>query len=221
MTLVKMAIYAESSSVSVQEITVQEPSPTSPKSASFLLNKITANSLSKSEKLDRPDIITKFTNCRLLRSTTSSNPNSQCPVTYSLVEEDLWTSSLSGTILDGQQVFYDLKSKPDVVIDCGGKIISPGFIDIQLNGGFGVNFSDVPEIDGLSEEDKEEEWKKGGEGMVQGGKGGRKFKESLEMVNRRLIPTGVTSYLPTLTSQKPEVYHKVSLFQSIFFPSRL
>ena len=60
---------------------------------------------------------------------------------------------------------------------------------MQLNGGFGVNFSDVPEGE------KEEMDKK--------------FSASLEMVNKRLIPTGVTSYLPTLTSQRPEVYHRV------------
>ena len=103
-----------------------------------------------------------------------------------------------------------MKRNADVVIDCGGKIISPGFIDLQLNGGFGVNFSDVPGIGGLSDEEQDKEWDKEG-----GGKGGEKFKESLEMVNKRLIPTGVTSYLPTLTSQRPEVYHKVCL--SIYF----
>lgn len=106
------------------------------------------------------------------------------------MQEDLWISSLSGTILEGQEVFYEQKRKPDVVLDCGGKIISPGFIDMQLNGGFGVNFSDVPE--GEKEEMD------------------RKFRDGLEMVNRALIPTGVTSYLPTLTSQRPEVYYKVS-----------
>lgn len=198
MTLFKMAIDAFSYDASASEITIQAPSPTSLKSASSLNSPATSS---------KPDIITKFTNCRLLRSTTSSNPSSQCATTYKLVEEDLWISSLSGTILDGQQVFYDLKRKPDVVVDLGGKIISPGFIDMQLNGGFGINFSDVPQIDGLERGDQGEEWMKEG-----GGEGGQRFKESLEMVNKRLIPTGVTSYLPTLTSQKPEVYHKVRPF---------
>lgn len=171
MTLVKMVVEA--------------PSPTT--SESCLPEDITPTSS------PRPDIITKFTNCHLLRST--SNPSSQCAVTYKLVSEDLFTSSLTGTILDGQEVFYAQQRKPDVVIDCGGKIISPGFIDMQLNGGFGVNFSDVPEMDDGGEWDDV--------------RGGDKFKQGLEMVNRALIPTGVTSYLPTLTSQRSEVYYKV------------
>ena len=100
-----------------------------------------------------------------------------------------------------------MKRKPDVVIDCGGKIISPGFIDMQLNGGFGVNFSDIPDIEDMSSEQQADEWN-----QQNGGKGGKRFKESLQMVNRQLIPTGVTSYLPTLTSQKPEVYRKVRSF---------
>lgn len=109
-----------------------------------------------------------------------------------------------------------MKRKPDVVVDCGGKIISPGFIDMQLNGAFGVNFSDVPAF-----EDEDSNMKglplSGEWAEPSGGKCGRKFKESLEMINRRLIPTGVTSYLPTLTSQKPEVYHKVAPYPSPSF----
>jgi N-acetylglucosamine-6-phosphate deacetylase len=70
------------------------------------------------------------------------------------------------------------------VIDLGGRIISPGLIDIQLNGAYGFDFSVAPEQ--ISEYGKE-----------------------LARLNKSLIRTGVTSYLPTLTSQKSEVYHKV------------
>jgi len=127
------------------------------------------------------DIITKFTNCRLVAGS-------------SLVSADLWISSLSGTILNGQEVFYSQKRLPDVVIDLGNRIVSPGLIDVQLNGAFGVNFSDVP--DELE-----------------------RFPRLLADVNKRLVATGVTSYLPTVTSQRKEVYHKVRITFSSSFPA--
>jgi len=112
------------------------------------------------------ECITKFTNCRLVRGNA-------------LVEEDLWVSSLTGKILKGQEVFYGCH-----------RIISPGLLDVQLNGAFGFNFSAVPE-DLLT------------------------YPKALRQVNRSLISTGVTSYLPTLTSQKSEVYHKVRFIISM------
>lgn len=73
---------------------------------------------------------------------------------------------------------------PDVTINLGGRIISPGLIDVQLNGAFGFNFSQIPE-DASS------------------------YGKTLREVNKQLIKTGVTAYLPTLTSEKQEVYHQV------------
>lgn len=115
--------------------------------------------------------ITKFTNCFLVKNGT-------------LAYEDLWVSSGSGKIIRSQEAFYNSHLVPDIVVDLGGRIISPGLIDVQLNGAFGVNFSDVPQV--LSN-----------------------FTQTLSQVNRSLVQTGVTSYLPTLTSQRSEVYHKV------------
>jgi N-acetylglucosamine-6-phosphate deacetylase len=99
---------------------------------------------------------------------------------------DLWVSSTTGTILSGQTTFFDGQALPDRVIDLGGRIVAPGLIDVQLNGAFGFNFSTLP----------------------QDAPGGS-YAKCLADVNRQLISTGVTSYLPTLTSQKPQLYQQV------------
>ncbi|KAK5107860.1 hypothetical protein LTR62_000620 [Meristemomyces frigidus] len=101
-----------------------------------------------------------------------------------LVEGDLWISSVTGHILRSQEVFYEHHVIPDEVIDLKGKILCPGFIDVQFNGAFGFDFSSVPA-------DMNE------------------YQKGLHRLNKRLVRTGVTSYLPTLPSQKAEVYNKV------------
>jgi N-acetylglucosamine-6-phosphate deacetylase len=116
-------------------------------------------------------VITKFTNCRLVLGDT-------------IVENDLWVSAATGKILHSQASFYDEHAVPDQVIDLGGRIISPGLIECQLNGAFGFNFSAAPE------------------NMAT-------YNKGLQELNQKLISTGVTSYVPTVTSQRPEVYQKV------------
>ncbi|KAH7045886.1 N-acetylglucosamine-6-phosphate deacetylase [Macrophomina phaseolina] len=117
-----------------------------------------------------PSGITKLTNCRIVKADQ-------------LVYEDLWFSSVTGKVLHSQEIFYEHQLTPDHIIDLGGRIVSPGFIDVQLNGGFGFDFSVVP--DDVSQ-----------------------YAKGVLRVNKSLITTGVTSYLPTLTSQKSEVYQK-------------
>lgn len=117
--------------------------------------------------------VTKFTNCLLVKDDN-------------LVSEDLWVSSTSGKILNGQELLFEHRVAPDQIVDLGGRILSPGLIDTQLNGAYGFDFSVIPD-----------------EGAAAYGKG-------VLRVNRSLIATGVTSYLPTMTSQRPEVYHQVS-----------
>ncbi|KAF1837285.1 N-acetylglucosamine-6-phosphate deacetylase [Decorospora gaudefroyi] len=113
--------------------------------------------------------VIKFTNCLLVKGNA-------------LVDEDLWVSSLTGKILNGQEILYEHRTAPEEIVDLGGRILSPGLIDTQLNGAYGFDFSVIPE-----------------EGTTAYGKG-------VMRVNQSLIATGVTSYLPTLTSQPPEVY---------------
>jgi N-acetylglucosamine-6-phosphate deacetylase len=134
--------------------------------------------------------ITKFTNCRVFRD-------------GALRREDLWISSRTGKVLHSQgrdknslkmesqklnrsilDVFYSNKVVPDNVIDLGDRILSPGLIEAQLNGAFGFDFSVVP-------------------------KNISQYPKGLLRINKSLIKTGVTSYTPTTTCQKPEVYHQV------------
>lgn len=115
-----------------------------------------------------PSRITKFTNGFLLKD-------------GQLVEGDLWISSETGCIISPQSAFYSAHLTPDHIIDLKGRILCPGLMDVQLNGGYNFDFS-VPDAN---------------------------YAENLRDTNRRLIQGGVTSYLPTVTSQLPKVYHSV------------
>ncbi|VDO67306.1 unnamed protein product [Heligmosomoides polygyrus] len=101
-----------------------------------------------------------------------------------LVPDQVWVRD--GKIIDGASVFFDERRKADIQVDCEGLILSPGFIDIQINGGFGVDFSTMPATD--------EEYQRG-----------------VDEVSRRLLSYGVTSYAPTVITSPPEVYARVSL----------
>ncbi|KAF2453362.1 hypothetical protein BDY21DRAFT_374928 [Lineolata rhizophorae] len=121
-----------------------------------------------------PTGITKLTNCRLIKDGR-------------IVNEDLWISAKNGKILDSQEVFYAERATADEVVDLGGRLVAPGFMDVQMNGGFGFDFSTVPED--ISQ-----------------------YAKGVKKLNKSLVQTGVTAYLPTLPSQKSEVYHKVLPF---------
>jgi N-acetylglucosamine-6-phosphate deacetylase len=115
--------------------------------------------------------VVKFTNCLLVKG-------------GSLVNEDLWVSSVNGKILNGQEILYEHRTAPEEIVDLGGRILSPGLVDTQLNGAYGFDFSVIPEG------------------------GATAYGKGVLRVNRSLVAGGVTSYLPTLTSQRPEVYHQ-------------
>jgi len=61
----------------------------------------------------------QFINCRLVRD-------------HRLIQDDLWVRN--GKIINPEPVFFDEQSKAHRRIDCGGAIIAPGYIDIQING---------------------------------------------------------------------------------------
>jgi N-acetylglucosamine-6-phosphate deacetylase len=61
----------------------------------------------------------QFYNCRILRN-------------GKILEENLWVRD--GKIIDPEKIFYVEKIQPDVKFNCNGAVISPGFIDVQING---------------------------------------------------------------------------------------
>lgn len=124
--------------------------------------------------------ITKFTNCRLLKQTTLiDDPN-----------QTLWVDSATGKILNGQHAFYEHHLCPDETVDLGGRILAPGFIEAQLNGAFGFDFS----VPAASKRD---------------------YEEGLRGVKKGLVREGVTGFLPTVVSSRDEVYWEVGLPLSI------
>ncbi|XP_046893346.1 N-acetylglucosamine-6-phosphate deacetylase isoform X2 [Hypomesus transpacificus] len=110
--------------------------------------------------------IVQFVNCRILRE-------------HKLQREDLWVRE--GTILDPEKLFFDEKGYADETVDCKGCIVAPGFIDVQINGGYGIDFSQATED-------------------VRGG---------VSLVAKKILEHGVTSFCPTLVTSPPNIYHKV------------
>uniref|UniRef100_A0A3Q1B018 N-acetylglucosamine-6-phosphate deacetylase n=1 Tax=Amphiprion ocellaris TaxID=80972 RepID=A0A3Q1B018_AMPOC len=110
--------------------------------------------------------ITQFINCRILRD-------------HKLQREDLWVRE--GRILDPEKLFFDELGYADERVDCEGSIIAPGFIDVQINGGYGIDFSRVSED-------------------VSGG---------VSFVAKKILEHGVTSFCPTLVTSPAAIYHKV------------
>ncbi|XP_045893784.1 N-acetylglucosamine-6-phosphate deacetylase [Micropterus dolomieu] len=110
--------------------------------------------------------ITQFINCRILRD-------------HRLQREDLWVRE--GRILDPEKLFFDEHGYADKHVDCEGSIIAPGFIDVQINGGYGIDFSQASEDVG----------------------------SGVSFVAKKILEHGVTSFCPTLVTSPPSVYHKV------------
>nr|CAG4650160.1 EOG090X06GX [Sida crystallina] len=110
--------------------------------------------------------VIQFRNCSILRN-------------GKIIREDLWTRG--GKIINPEPIFFDEKNYADIQIDCEGALIAPGFIDVQINGGFGVDFS----------------------------QDGETIDEGLKTVAKGILAYGTTSFCPTLVTSPPEFYHKV------------
>lgn len=103
-----------------------------------------------------------------------------------IVANELYVDGTIGRILDGFEFPEGERVVTDKEVDLKGRILCPGFIDAQFNGAFKVDLSRLPSNGNINS-----------------------FKNDICVMNQRLVRTGVTSYLATMTSQKPEVYHKV------------
>eukprot|EP00124_Ichthyophonus_hoferi_P003880 Ihof_evm3s372 gene=Ihof_evmTU3s372 len=107
-------------------------------------------------------IKTRFTNVRILRD-------------HELVWGDLW-------IKDGKIIHAPSRSELTHVgyrtIDGNGLIIAPGFVELQLNGAYGIDFSDE-----------------------------KCTLEDVQEVGRRILKHGCTSFCPTLVSSHAKKYH--------------
>ena len=73
----------------------------------------TKNDHSRSRRLYR------FSNCTVLRH-------------HQIIHDDLWVRD--GRILNPEKVFFDERIRADIVVNCCGLLIVPGFIDVQING---------------------------------------------------------------------------------------
>ncbi|XP_069762087.1 N-acetylglucosamine-6-phosphate deacetylase isoform X2 [Narcine bancroftii] len=110
--------------------------------------------------------ITKFKNCCILKD-------------HRLQREDLWVRE--GKILNPEKLFFDEKGFTDIEVDCEGSIVAPGFIDTQINGGYGFDFSSAA----------------------------ASVRHGVSCVAKKLLSTGVTSFCPTLITSPPSVYHQI------------
>ncbi|XP_066545491.1 N-acetylglucosamine-6-phosphate deacetylase isoform X2 [Amia ocellicauda] len=110
--------------------------------------------------------ITQFVNCRILKD-------------HRLQREDLWVRE--GKILNPEKLFFDEEGFADTQVDCQDRIIAPGFIDVQINGGYGIDFSQATDD-------------------VKGG---------VALVAKKILAHGVTSFCPTLVTSPAHIYHKV------------
>jgi N-acetylglucosamine-6-phosphate deacetylase len=76
-----------------------------------------------------------FRNCRLFRD----------GMFVQKAFQELWVRD--GRVLEPIKIFYGERKRPNINVDCEGHILAPGFLDIQVNGAFGVDFTSLAETE--------------------------------------------------------------------------
>ncbi|KAL3810704.1 hypothetical protein ACHAXA_009986 [Cyclostephanos tholiformis] len=142
---------------------------------------------------------TRLSNARILRTDGSILPGSMdlCLVTGRIISVDVELAMGAneeegrGTMTMVVAEKEEGRADDDVeIVDCRGAILSPGYVDLQLNGAYGIDFSSVVVAGG---------------GGREGGGGGLNATDVL-LVSRRLVETGVTSFCPTMVSSSKMTY---------------
>lgn len=138
----------------------------------------------QSNKLSSP----MYSSCSSTMSEIIQIINARLVEGNSLVSRSLWIDSLAGIFVPSPDPAL-VKVKGVSTIDLQGRILSPGFIDLQINGAYGFDFSEDASKDAA----------------------GVSYKNRYSETRQKLIKTGTTSFLPTMTSQHAERYHQVSI----------
>uniref|UniRef100_A0A3Q3FCY3 N-acetylglucosamine-6-phosphate deacetylase n=1 Tax=Labrus bergylta TaxID=56723 RepID=A0A3Q3FCY3_9LABR len=121
--------------------------------------------------------ITQFVNCRILRDHRLQRYN-----THTHTDTHTHTHNYTQTHSQyPEKLFFDEQGYADKRVDCEGSIIAPGFIDTQINGGYGIDFSQASDDVG----------------------------SGVSFVAKKILEHGVTSFCPTLVTSPPAIYHKV------------
>lgn len=120
-------------------------------------------------------LLLQFTNCRLLRDHQLSTTT------------DLWVRG--GRIIDPEGIFFDERRLADKTIDCDGAICAPGFIDLQINGGFGIDFSNNAPTADVDD--------------------GACVADGVRKVACGILAHGVTAFCPTLVTSPTQIYRRV------------
>ena len=111
---------------------------------------------------------------------------------------DVYVSPATGLIISGQRNFYSDSVSPSRIIDLNGNILAPGLIDAQINGAYSIDFSELDTSDPRCEE---------------------RYLKNLDIVACKIVETGCTSFVPTIITQKEELYAKVSVANGRADPS--
>lgn len=117
-------------------------------------------------KMNNSGKLFKYMNCRLIRD-------------GDLIEDDLWVRD--GIIVNPEYIFFSEKVTADVTVDCDGAILCPGFIDVQINGALGVDFSVNTD----------------------------NIEEGVAKVAKGILEHGVTSFCPTIVTSSESTYKQI------------